>query len=204
MPHEPDSPSTNATLIARLRSAEDRAAWRAFVDLYTPLVYRYCQARGLQDADAQDVTQDVFTQVSRAMRTFQYDPARGRFRAWLGTLVHHAIARHRRKLDPSGRGLGGDDDVLLISAQGECDPAWVEQFNTLVLEAALDRARPYFDALTWRAFELTWLANQPARDAAHELDKPVPWIYKARFKVLEQLKEQVMFLTADIAFFARE
>lgn len=202
MPHEPDCPSTNVTLIDRLRSSEDRAAWRAFVDLYTPLVYRYCQARGLQDADVQDVTQDVLSQVSRAIRSFKYDPARGRFRGWLGTIVSHAIGKHRRKAD-RGKAIGGDDEVTL-EPSGERDPAWIDDFNAHVLEAALKRTRPEFDDTTWQSFELTWVNDRPPQEVALAMNKPIGWIYKAQFRVLRQLKEHVLYLTADVGFFARD
>jgi len=200
-----DSPSTNITLIGRLRAPDDDTAWRAFVDLYTPLVYRHCRGRGLQDADAKDVTQEVFTQVSRGMRTFVYDPSRGRFRGWLGTIVSHAIGKHFTRLRRAGQGVGGSDaGGLVAGAQNENDAAWTEEFNTQILRSALDRTRPEFETATWRAFELTWIGETTPQEAAALLERPVPWIYKARFKVLAQLKEQVLFLTADVAFFAKD
>jgi len=42
-----------------LRDLQNAEAWEQFVEIYTPLVYNYCRCRGLQDADAADVTQDV-------------------------------------------------------------------------------------------------------------------------------------------------
>ena len=77
-------PSTRYTLLRRIRITDDRAAWTSFVDLYSPLVYRYCLRRGLQDADARDVVQEVFIRVGRGIERFEHDPARGQFRAWLG------------------------------------------------------------------------------------------------------------------------
>ncbi len=91
------APSTSESLLIRLRDAQDTLAWELFVELYTPLVYRYCRRRGLQDSDAQDVTQDVLVRFSRAVRSFQYDPSKGHFRSWLGTMTHHIISLQQTK-----------------------------------------------------------------------------------------------------------
>src|SRR3954471_3910911 len=78
-----ESPSTRASLLVRLRDPRDERAWSEFVAIYTPLVYRLARRRGLQDADAADLTQDVFRAVAAAIDRFDLDPARGAFRAWL-------------------------------------------------------------------------------------------------------------------------
>ena len=55
------------------------------MDYYAPAIYRWCVRRGLQDTDAQDVTQQVLLQLATKLPAFTYDPARS-FRAWLRTL----------------------------------------------------------------------------------------------------------------------
>ena len=64
-------PTTEPSLLFRLRDQQDAAAWTRFVDLYGPLIHRYARRRGLQDADAADLTQDVLCSVARAMRGFR-------------------------------------------------------------------------------------------------------------------------------------
>src|SRR5437660_6727539 len=85
------APSTSVTLLARLQQAPaDQAAWGEFVRRYGPQVYGWCRRWRLQEADAQDVTQQVLLRLADKMRTFAYDPARS-FRAWLKTLARHAL-----------------------------------------------------------------------------------------------------------------
>src|SRR5687768_14709327 len=91
----PSFPDTRASLLARVRAAgsggtRDDGAWREFVALYGPAVYRLARHRGLQHADAEDLTQVVFTAVHRAIDGWEADPARGRFRSWLATVVRNA------------------------------------------------------------------------------------------------------------------
>ncbi len=54
---------TKPSLLVRLRDPLDAEAWRTFVGLYAPLVYRYGRRRALQDADAADLTQEVMGEV---------------------------------------------------------------------------------------------------------------------------------------------
>ena len=57
-------PPTAPSLLVRLRDADDGAAWNQFIEIYSPVVYRYARRRGLQDADAADLMQDVLGSVA--------------------------------------------------------------------------------------------------------------------------------------------
>src|SRR5262249_62274237 len=74
---------TRLTLLARLRETPtDRAAWAEFVDRYGRQGYAWGRQRRLQQADAEDVTQNVLLDLARQLRAFVYRPAWS-FRAWL-------------------------------------------------------------------------------------------------------------------------
>src|SRR6202163_743711 len=84
-----DIPATRASLLVRLRDCQDHAAWGEFVRLYAPVVYRFARRRGLQDADAADLMQEVLRSVSASVGAF--DPRLGLFRSWLFTLAHRRL-----------------------------------------------------------------------------------------------------------------
>jgi hypothetical protein len=92
----PIGPPTRPSLIARLRDHADRAAWGEFVDLYAPVVFRFARARGLQEADAADLTQEVLRLVATAMPRFDYSPTRGGFRAWLLHITKNRLRTFHR------------------------------------------------------------------------------------------------------------
>src|SRR4051794_7651699 len=67
-----DPPITRPSLLLRVRDPRDNDAWREFVELYGPLVYRFSRKRGLQDADAADLTQIVFQAITAEVRRLKY------------------------------------------------------------------------------------------------------------------------------------
>ena len=90
MIRRPEDSRTNVSLIMKVvRSPADQAAWSEFVDRYGPKVFAWCRGWGLQQADAEDVTQAVLVKLVRQMNRFSYDPSRS-FRGWLRRLARNA------------------------------------------------------------------------------------------------------------------
>lgn len=76
-------PETRYSLIARLARSEDVATWEEFLETYESAILRYCRSRGLQDADARDVSQQVLISVQKAAERWKPSGRTGSFRAWL-------------------------------------------------------------------------------------------------------------------------
>jgi RNA polymerase sigma-70 factor (ECF subfamily) len=184
---------TKPSLLIRLRDPLDAEAWRTFVDLYAPLVYRYGRRRALQDADAADLTQEVMGEVARGIRAFRYQPERGRFRDWLLTIARRRLIRLqvRRAGHPVAR-LGSE--LPEPAGDDEPDPEWNEAFNAQVLRTALQRIRPHFEASSWRVFERIWLEEGSAAEVADELSMSLEAVYRAKSRVLRRLEEEVVDL----------
>ena len=89
----PDFPETNPSLIARVKDLGDGVAWTEFLGIYQPVVFRMARRRGLQDADAQDVMQQVFLSISKSIDGWTPRASQPPFRAWLTTIARNAITK---------------------------------------------------------------------------------------------------------------
>ncbi|MBS0265726.1 MAG: sigma-70 family RNA polymerase sigma factor [Planctomycetes bacterium] len=194
-------PETRASLLCRLRDPVDGGAWKTFVDVYGPLVYGDIRRRGVSEPDAEDLTQEVFSRCLRSFRKFEYEPARGRFRDWLGVLVRNEVFRfwRDRGREMADASLIHDNDLLHEMA-GRAEPEWNEQFQARVLEVALDVCRDRFDPPTWRAFSRVWIDQQSADQVAIEMQQTVDWVYVAKSRVLKALRDAVLILAEEWPF----
>jgi len=81
---------------------------------------------------------------------------------------------------------------------GTLDAEWTSQFLDHILRAAMDRCRSDFDPANWRAFERSWIDNQPAAEVARELGLPVADVYVAKSRVLRRLRKEICILAEDL------
>jgi RNA polymerase sigma-70 factor (ECF subfamily) len=188
---------TRLSLLGRLRETPaDQQAWGEFVDRYGRKIFAWCRQWGLQEADAEDVTQNVLADLARQMRTFQYEPS-GRFRSWLRTIAYRAWCDllESRKGKASG---SGDSAVLallnsvesredfLLQLEQECDRE--------LLEAAMDRVRRRVEPKTWEAFRLTAHEGLSGSDTAERLGLQVATVFKAKSRVQKMIQQELQAL----------
>ncbi|MGL6073358.1 MAG: RNA polymerase sigma factor [Fimbriiglobus sp.] len=192
--------ATHVSLLGRLRDPGDMASWELFVRTYGTAVYNYCRRRGLQDSDAADLVQEVLAQVMVSIRTFDYDPSRGRFRDWLGMVTRGKLARHWRNASKNGH-VHSDHKLDDIASNG-IDPEWTAELENHLLHVAMESIQDAFDPTNWKAFERTWVHNEPTVEVAASLGIPVAQVYVAKSRIAKRLAEELHHLTDDIPWLA--
>jgi RNA polymerase sigma-70 factor (ECF subfamily) len=196
-----DALLTRASLLARLRDPQDRAAWQQFIELYGGLVYGFLRRRGLQDADAADLTQDVFLAVSRSMGRWQYDPKQGSFRGWLYGVTRHKLAQflQRRHNQPIGSGDSNARQRLDEEPSPEPDQeaVWEQEYQQQLFRVAAAQVRDHFAPNTWQAFWGTAVEGKSAADVAAGLGMSVGAVYVAKSRVLARLTEQIQQMQTE-------
>jgi RNA polymerase sigma-70 factor (ECF subfamily) len=196
-----DALLTRASLLARLGDPEDRAAWQQFVELYGRLIYGFVRQRGLQDADAADLTQEVLIAVSQAMPRWRYDPKQGTFRGWLFGITRHKLARFLKRRQSQAVGSGDTEMRLRLEEEPnpELEAAWEKEYQQQVFRLAAEQVRERFAPKTWQAFWQTAVEGRTAAAVAAELGMSLGALYVARSRVLARLSEQVRALEMEIA-----
>jgi RNA polymerase sigma-70 factor (ECF subfamily) len=181
---------TQVTLLERVREAADPLAWDEFYARYWRLIYAIARRRGCSDHTAEEIVQDAMLAVFKGRADFRYDPARGRFRDWLGTVVRHAIARRRRS--PADRPQPPADEAAfaaLADTAAPPDVEWEKAFDLATLATLLDVVRHEVAPATFQAFELAVLHELPGAEVARVTGLSRNAVYLARRRILVRLRE---------------
>jgi RNA polymerase sigma factor (sigma-70 family) len=192
-------PTTRATLLARLRHDPlNDGAWDEFVEHYGRHIYRWCRQWRLQDADAEDVTQEILLKLARKLREFRYNPESS-FRGWLKTVAHHAW---RDFVDGRNHARSTGDERIWellqsIEARDDLIQKLEEAFDFELLEAAKVQVRLRVAPHTWEAFQLMAIEGRPVAEVADKVQMQVAMVYVAKSKVKKMLQEEIQKLEAD-------
>lgn len=181
---------TRQSLLSRVRDSDNAAAWREFEDRYRELIYRYGRARGLQDSDADDVCQLVFAKLSKSLRTFQYDPAKGKFRSYLYRIVKNEIIqqfvrpnRATMRIDTHGAAQTADDESVQ-------EAIWENEWENHHLRLAMKTIRKSFDEKSVQVFDAL-LGGASIEDAADGFAMTRDAVHKVKQRVRKRLQELI-------------
>lgn len=165
---------TDADLVRRCR-AGDPDAWNVLVERFSRYVYAICtQGFRLQEHDAEDVYQEVFTRVYTRLETLRDDSA---LRPWIAQLTRRlcldAVSAKGRE-QPTGEPLGEEREEVLQ----EIDEAFaVRQALTTLPEHCQEMIDRFF------------ARDESYRTISSELDLPLGTIASRIARCLTKLRE---------------
>jgi RNA polymerase sigma-70 factor (ECF subfamily) len=172
----------------------DARAWAEFVARYGGTIYQWCCRHHLQDADAQDVTQNVFAALLRGLQTF--DRSRARFRSWLYRVVANCVSdwcrapghRDEKGTEAARRSLASEE------ARRDLQACLEEEFDLELLEVAEANVRLQVAPHCWEAYRLRCKERLSLREAAVRLGTPAGHVSKYALRVRDLVARQVTLL----------
>ena len=192
-----DLPNTRQSLLLRL-SDRSGQAWDEFVGIYEKAIYRYCRGRGLQDADARDVTQEVLSAVDKRVHNWKDDPNIGSFRGWLFRVARNVavdvIRARARKASASG-----DTRVIKILQElpesgDESESAFWLEYRRAMMHWAAEQVKPEVKESTWLSFWQTAIEGQKPEIVARQLGISVGSVYTGKCRVVARIRSLVQHL----------
>lgn len=183
---------TDLQLLAKLRDAGEVAAWEEFVAIYRPAVYRLARRFGLQDADAQNLIQQVLLKVASGLSDWSDRPGRS-FRQWLTIVARNAAidAVRRIRSDVAVGGTSVHQALQAVAEPQDCEHEVQLELERQAFRWAAERVRCEFTEATWLAFWETMVEGRTCEQVAAELSKSIGAIYTARSRVMQRLKKEV-------------
>ena len=172
--------------LARRASSGDRRAFAALYDHHVDAVYRYAFFRLRTDAEAEDVTSEVFHRALAAMP--RYEPRRP-FLAFLYTLARNVIADQHRRRRPEA---SFEDALAHPSDMPGPDQIAVSTDDARQLRAAIGRLTP----LQQDVVVLRFLEDRSNKEIAAITGKPEATIRGIQMRALAALRD---LLGAEVA-----
>ncbi|MBM83614.1 MAG: hypothetical protein CMJ78_23900 [Planctomycetaceae bacterium] len=192
--------NTSASLLQQARD-QDQRAWRQLVELYGPLVQRWCKQSGLHDDDTADVFQETFRAVARGLDDYTPQKSVGSFRSWLRSIVRSKVADHfrRRRKQPVGR--GGTDAQLymdnIADPLEDDDPQEAEDDHKQIVQRAMELIRPDYSERNWQSFWQVAVEGETAVEVAERLEIDPQVVRQANYRIRRRLRMVLQDLIDD-------
>lgn len=187
------TPTTRYSLIERIRSPEDAEAWTEFTSIYQPVIFGICKSKGMQHADATDVTQEVMARVASAIEKFDPTHSRVTFRGWLYRVTQNLVTDFFRKNEKNV--LANASPELPITSELRVESQESQQFalnfKRQVFVVVAKKIQSQAAQNTWRAFWETEVEQRPVEDVARELDMTTGSVYVARSRIIARMRKEV-------------
>jgi RNA polymerase sigma-70 factor (ECF subfamily) len=180
--------TTSVSLLERLRRPDQPDAWDRFTDLYTPLLYFWARRMGLQESDAADLVQEVFTLLVQKLPEFTYDQS-GSFRGWLRKVTLNKWREKQRRT--CSRADAGALPLGDPAGPDSAEATWEAEYHEHIVRRALEVMQSEFKPSTWKACWEVVVSGRSAADVAAELGMTVGAVRAAKFRVLCRLREQL-------------
>ena len=190
--------STRSSVLRAVANTENEAAWQRLFDLYAGFVFSIARSKGLNDVDADDIVQVVFTDLARNLPTFQYDRAKGRFRSYLAGLVHWRV-KDRLKAGKRNMELMASFEEEAKAAGAANDAAFEErEWQAAALEEALRRIKPDVRPEHYAAFVASTVEGQDTETVMRLYGLSRDNLYQIRKRLTERLRETTAAVLAEM------
>jgi len=176
-------PTTSKTLLDRI-AAGDEISWDEFYTRYCGIVRDLAKFKGLDDAEADDICQQVMLQFFKQSKTFKFDPDIARFRTYFGRIITSRIANYYRgkKEEPS-------DEIEVEEEKRPNDELFLNEWRKMILKEAERELKNRVAPETFQAYELYAVQNRPVEKVAAYLDCSVNQVYQAKKRCFAMMRE---------------
>jgi len=187
--------TTRISLLLKIRNSDDANAWSQFDAIYRPILYRFATVRGLEHAAAEDVVQHCMVAVSEHIRSFEYDPSRGRFKGWLRTLVNNKI---RNLLRDRRDRIAETRDFNIADAREDApdelfEKVWLDEH----LKHALRIVRADVEPGTFAAFQAYVIEERPIEEVCKTCGMNPNQVHAIKWRMTKKLREAMTDLAGE-------
>jgi RNA polymerase sigma factor (sigma-70 family) len=193
---------TSLSLLARVSQSADATSWNRLTELYAPLLRQWLHTYQVQEADADDLIQEVLTVVAQELPRFDHNQRTGAFRNWLRKILVHRLRNFWRRRDHRPQ-MASTSSILeqlqqLEDPNSQLSRMWNQEHDRYVIARLIELIRPTFLPKTWEAFQRQMFEGQSADEVAAAMGMPISSVYVARSRVLSALRREAAGLVDSV------
>ena len=190
--------TTRSSVLRAVANTENEAAWQRFFDLYAGFVFSIARSKGLNDTDADDIVQMVFSDLARNLPSFKYDREKGRFRPYLAALVKWRVI-DRLKAVRRDADLKADFMEEAKSAATTEDEDFEErEWQSAAMEETLRRIKPEVRPEHYAAFVASAVEGQDTDVVTKLYGISRDSLYQIRKRLTVKLREKLAEVRAEM------
>lgn len=151
------------------------------------LVCWWAAKRGIPRQDIDDLVQEVFAAVAKAIATYEHES----FRGFLWSITRKKIQDYWRSRDGRPLVVGGSTFQEMLSdveAESSGDIGPVDAATKIVFDAVVRMVQGEFSATQWEAFWRVAVDGQAAGDVATALGISRNQVYLAKSRILRHIR----------------
>lgn len=201
--HNGHDNATRLTLLIKLKSSDNEAAWSEFEQIYSPFIYNLVKRMGFQHHDSLDLSQAVLTKVWKKIETYNVDNKAGKFRGWLAVMTRNSVRdfiRTKKNFITSRDSVGYDDHLMnnlekhhLPKIEELAHKEWVLYVTNLAKENILKDLHEN----KCRVFEMS-VQGMSVKEIAEELEVTESLVYYHRQEVYDLMKQEIRRLNNEL------
>ena len=181
----------DSTTSSWLRQAQngDEEAWKRLDRTYRRLVCWWCGKGGIPAQDVDDLVQDVFAAVARALANFDHQT----FRGFLWTVTRNKIYDYWRRTNKQPMAQGGSSIHKMLAeveAESSRTVGSVDQATKILFDSVVELVKGEFSGQDWNAFWQYAVEDRPVAAVAEELGITPNQVYLAKSRILRRINQE--------------
>lgn len=186
--------SIASSLLFRAQKNDDEA-WHRIHRLFGPLIKEWVKKSGVKEVDADDIAQQVLTNIYQKIDRFERVNESDTFTGWVWTMTKFRVLDYFKSQKDIPNASGGSIAQKMFDQvpehQLESD---VFDENTAALKltrSVLVIIQSEFETSTWDAFWRATVEREKPADIAQSMGMTLHAVYKAKSRVAKRIREEM-------------
>jgi RNA polymerase sigma factor (sigma-70 family) len=192
---------TRQTLIQRISQTQDEKGWEDFVHYYRRYLYVVVRNMNLAHHDCEEIVQTVMVKVWDKLKSFQYQPSKGKFRYWLCAIAKNAVIDYIRRQQSQKRRRDGLQQQKELSLKDielpEVEELAEKEWQNYIANLALEKVKSEFNEKHVTCF-LLYSEGQSIKEISQTLDLSENSVYVYKANVQTALMKEMKRLDLEI------